>query len=309
MEVKEIGKNNLESINSYNRTNLETKDNKKADSNISAQNEKIIYEKTISDSLLSGLKFIEFMEEQIKDSKFFIQSEYGKIGEDLSDINFVINNEFIENIGRDTALGKQLEEDIKYLSEFAKEFKAKLISLGEENVNQLWICDENGNWSGMSIIKYTNQNSAMKDSSFETLKILQEKAEKELKAHFGDRFKGLRIKWLKEKDEEKESSKTEEKENSSQGKFTVSRRVGVNAAKLSARISAARTAAQLQTVIADIASDLKQVEEGLANGWCTQAEVAKARALMAMAQGKMGQVDNREPTPEEESAFNMASLM
>lgn len=309
MEVKEIGKNNLESINSYNRTNLETKDNKKADSNISAQNEKIIYEKTISDSLLSGLKFIEFMEEQIKDSKFFIQSEYGKIGEDLSDINFVINNEFIENIGRDKALGKQLEEDIKYLSEFAKEFKAKLISLGEENVNQLWICDENGNWSGMSIIKYTNQNSAMKDSSFETLKILQEKAEKELKAHFGDRFKGLRIKWLKEKDEEKESSKTEEKENSSQGKFTVSRRVGVNAAKLSARISAARTAAQLQTVIADIASDLKQVEEGLANGSCSQAEVAKARALMAMAQGKMGQVDNREPTTEEESAFNMASLM
>lgn len=309
MQVKEVGFNHLESMNDYYKSNLKAKNKPKSDSATEIQNDKIVYEKTISDSVLSGLDGVKSLEKQVKGSKFFVNSVDETAFEELSDINFVVNSEYLDKMGEDEKLKKQFEEDIKYLNEFTKKFKEQQLSAGLKNVKQLWFCDENGNWTGLSIIKSKNQSSFLKQMMDEEVKNLQEKAEEELKAHFGDRFKGLRIKWLKEKDEEKEFSKTEEKENSSQGKFTVSRRVGVNAAKLSARISAARTAAQLQTVIADIASDLKQVEEGLANGWCSQAEVAKVKALMAMAQGKMGQVDNRDATPEEESEFNMASLM
>lgn len=309
MSVKEIGCNYLEPMNNYYKTNSKIEDKKKSESQNTVQKNEVNYEKTIPDSVLSGLECIKSIEKKVDGSKFFVNSVDENLFEELSDINFVINSEFLDKIGKDEKIKKQFEEDIKYLNEFTRKFKEQLFSYGIKNVKQLWFCDENGNWGGLSIIRPTKQGLIIQEWSDEEVKILQEKAEKELKAHFGDRFKGLRIKWLKEKDKEKEISKKEENEKSLDDGFTVSRRVGVNAAKLSARISAARTAAQLQTVIADIASDLKQVEEGLANGWCTQAEVAKARALMAMAQGKMGQVDNREPTPEEESAFNMASLM
>ena len=283
--------------------------NKKIYSATAVQNEKIVYEKTIPNSVLSGLDSIKSLEKQIKDSKFFVNSVDENAFEELSDINFVVNSEFLDKIGKDEKLKKQFEDDVLFLSEFTKKYKEEQFSFNLKSSKQLWFCDENGNWTGLSIIKSAKQGSIIQEWSDEEIKILQEKAEKDLKAHFGDRFKGLRIKWFEENGKAKESKKSEEKDKISEEGPTMSRQVGINAAKLAAKISAARTASQLQTVISDIASDLRDVEEGLANGWCSQAEVAKARALMAMAQGKMGQVDNRDATPEEESAFNMASLM
>ena len=40
-----------------------------------------------------------------------------------------------------------------------------------------------------------------------------------------------------------------------------------------------------------------------------EAELDKVNSLMSMAQSKMGQVEDREATPEEENMFAMASLM
>ena len=44
-------------------------------------------------------------------------------------------------------------------------------------------------------------------------------------------------------------------------------------------------------------------------GWCDETEMGKLESLMAMAQNRMGEVEDREATPEEESMFIMASLM
>lgn len=99
---------------------------------------------------------------------------------------------------------------------------------------------------------------------------------------------------------------TEESERESE---SVSTSIGVNAGKLARKIAAAKTRGQLQAVIAEIKSDLEQVEAGLESGMCDETEVEKVKTLLAMAENKMGQVEDREPTPEEENAFALASLM
>ena len=70
-----------------------------------------------------------------------------------------------------------------------------------------------------------------------------------------------------------------------------------------------KTKAQLRAVIAEIRNDMQEVKAGLEKGWCDEAEVDKVNSLMEMAQNRMGEVEDREATPEEESMFSMASLM
>lgn len=90
---------------------------------------------------------------------------------------------------------------------------------------------------------------------------------------------------------------------------TQTGKIGVNAGKLARKIAAAKTTSQLRAVIAEIKSDMQEVKAGIESGMCDKSELAKVESLMAMAQNKMGEVEDREPTPEEESAFAMASLM
>lgn len=54
---------------------------------------------------------------------------------------------------------------------------------------------------------------------------------------------------------------------------------------------------------------MQEVRAGLEKGWCDESELAKVNSLMSMAQSRMGQVAEREATPEEQSAFNMVSLI
>ena len=54
---------------------------------------------------------------------------------------------------------------------------------------------------------------------------------------------------------------------------------------------------------------MQEVKAGLEKGWCDEAELDKVKYLMSLAQNRMGQVEDREATPEEESLFTMASLM
>ena len=51
------------------------------------------------------------------------------------------------------------------------------------------------------------------------------------------------------------------------------------------------------------------VVQPIENGMCDETELDKLKILMSMAQGRMGQVEDREATPEEENMFLMASLM
>ena len=104
------------------------------------------------------------------------------------------------------------------------------------------------------------------------------------------------------------TEEVEEKESEIESE-SVSTSIGVNAGKLARKIAAAKTRGQLQMVIAEIRSDLEQVEAGLESGMCDETEVEKVKNLLAMAENKMGQVEDREPTPEEENAFALASLM
>ncbi len=103
--------------------------------------------------------------------------------------------------------------------------------------------------------------------------------------------------------------KIEEEGTSEKETESVSRSIGVNAGKLARKIAAAKTTSQLRMVIAEIKSDMQEVKAGLESDMCDETELKKVENLMAMAQNKMGQVEDREPTVEEENAFALASLM
>lgn len=85
--------------------------------------------------------------------------------------------------------------------------------------------------------------------------------------------------------------------------------VGVNVGKTARKIAAAKTTSQLRAVIAEIKGDMQEVKAGIEKGWCDESEMEKVNSLMAQAQNRMGQVEDREATPEEENMFAMASLM
>ena len=134
--------------------------------------------------------------------------------------------------------------------------------------------------------------------------------EQELREYFGDRFVGFHLKWLEEDIGNEEVIVSEEtKSDSEKETNTVSTSVGVNAGKMARKIAAAKTKEQLRMVIAEIKNDMQVVKDAMEKGWCDEAEMDKVNMLMSMAQNRMGQVEDREATPEEENMFAMASLM
>ena len=103
------------------------------------------------------------------------------------------------------------------------------------------------------------------------------------------------------------ASEAEAEENESvSGKTSI----GINAAKLARKLSAAKTQSQIRAIIAEIQSDLKECESGKAQGAdVDEASVQAAEQLLQEARQRMGQAENREPTPEEEMASALASLL
>lgn len=281
------------------------------------ENASVKYEKTISDSVAAGLSFIGEMEKQFSGTKFFVGTvSYGQTYGNSSGTNFVVHPEFLSKLGTDEATRKQFEEDVNFLNDFSKQFRAQQLSRGREIISQGWFCDENGNWGGWTVSRPIDRSSVLQDMADKAEKIRQEKleerkqAEEELKAHFGDRFKGLNVKWTEEDAIVEETLETEEMEGvSEEESTTVSGKVGVNVGKTARKIAAAKTKDQLRTVIAEIEGDIQEVQAGIEKGWCDQTELDKTNSLMAMAQNRMGQVEDRQATPEEEKMFAMASLM
>ena len=281
------------------------------------KNSGVSYEKTIPDSITLGFKYMKSIEQQLNGTKFFVGTvSYGQTYGNSTDTNFVINPYFLERLGTDEATRKQFEEDVKYLKEFSERFRAQQLSNGREIVSQGWFCDENGNWGGWSVSKPINTGSVLQDMTDYIEEIRQKKLEErkeieqELKEYFGDRFIGFHVKWLEEDIKNEEVIVSEEtKSDSEKETTTVSTSVGVNAGKMARKIAAAKTKEQLRMVIAEIKNDMQVVKDAMEKGWCDEAEMDKVNMLMSMAQNRMGQVEDREATPEEENLFAMASLM
>ena len=317
MAVKGIGSNYLYPVQNDYKPDSKTEDTKNAVSQTAVQKEGVSYEKTIPDSVSAGLEYIQGLEKQISGTKFFVGTvSYGQTYGNSSDTNFVVNPKFLDKLGTDEATRKQFAEDVKYLNDFSKRFREQQLANGREIISQGWFCDENGNWGGWSISRPTKQSSVLQDMTDNAEKIRQEKleerkkAEEELKGHFGERFKGFSVKWLEEDTKSEEMAEAEDTESSSDGESeTMSGKVGVNVGKTARKIAAAKPTSQLRAVIAEIKGDMEEVKAGIEKGWCDESEMAKVTSLMAQAQNRMGQVEDREATPEEENMFAMTSLM
>ena len=317
MAVKGIGSNYLYPVQNDYKPDSKTEDTKNAVSQTAVQKEGVSYEKTIPDSVSAGLEYIQGLEKQISGTKFLVGTvSYGQTYGNSLDINFVVNPKFLGRLGTDEATKKQFEEDVKFLNDFARRFREQQLANGREIISQGWFCDENGNWGGWTVSRPINQSSVLQDMTDYAEEIRQEKleekkrAEQELKEHFGDRFKGLSIKWAEEEIKSEETSEAVENEEASEEESeTISGKVGVNVGKTARKIAAAMTKTQLRAVIAEIEGDMQEIKAGIEKGWCDESEMDKVKLLMTMAQNRMGQVEDREATPEEENMFAMASLM
>ena len=317
MVVNGIVSNYLNSVHNDYAPDSKTKDAGKTVAHTKIQKDGVSYEKTIPDSVSAGFEYIQDLEKQISGTKFFVGTvSYGQTYGNSSDINFVVNPKFLSKLGTDEATRKQFEEDVKFLNDFARRFREQQLANGREIISQGWFCDENGNWGGWTVSRPINQSSVLQDMTDYAEEIRQEKleekkrAEQELKEHFGDRFKGFQVKWLEEEMETEETMEAESTDESSEKESeTISGKVGVNVGKTARKIAAAKTRAQLRAVIAEIEGDMQEVKDGIEKGWCDESEMDKVKLLMTMAQNRMGQVEDREATPEEENMFAMASLM
>ena len=317
MAVKGIGSNYLYPVQNDYKPDSKTEDTKNTVSQTAVQKDGVSYEKTIPDSVSAGLEYIQGLEKQISGTKFFVGTvSYGQTYGNSSDVNFVVNPKFLGKLGTDEATKKQFEEDVKFLNDFSRRFREQQLANGREIISQGWFCDEDGNWGGWTVSRPIKQSTVLQDMTDNAEKIRQEKleerkkAEAELKEHFGDRFKGFSVKWLEEDAKAEEMAETEDTETSSEEESeTISGKVGVNVGKTARKIAAAKTTSQLRAVIAEIKGDMQEVKAGIEKGWCDESEMEKVNALMAQAQNRMGQVEDREATPEEENMFVMASLM
>ncbi len=316
-KLREEAEENAKKLIEKTREKARAKDAQNISSRTTMQKEGVSYEKTIPDSVSAGLEYIQGLEKQISGTKFFVGTvSYGQTYGNSSDINFVVNPKFLGKLGADEATKKQFEEDVKFLNDFARRFRGQQLANGREIISQGWFCDENGNWGGWTVSRPINQSSVLQDMTDYAEEIRQEKleekkrAEQELKEHFGDRFKGFQVKWLEEEMETEETMEAESTDESSEKESeTISGKVGVNVGKTARKIAAAKTRAQLRAVIAEIEGDMQEVKDGIEKGWCDESEMDKVKLLMTMAQNRMGQVEDREATPEEENMFAMASLM
>lgn len=317
MAVKGIGSNYLYPVQNDYKPDSKTEDSKNAVSQTAVQKEGVSYEKTIPDSVSAGLEYIQGLEKQISGTKFFVGTvSYGQTYGNSSDVNFVVNPKFLGKLGTDEATKKQFEEDVKFLNDFSRRFREQQLANGREIISQGWFCDEDGNWGGWTVSRPIKQSTVLQDMTDNAEKIRQEKleerkkAEAELKEYFGDRFKGFSVKWLEEDTKAEETAEAEDTETSSEEESeTISGKVGVNVGKTARKIAAAKTTSQLRAVIAEIKGDMQEVKAGIEKGWCDESEMEKVNSLMAQAQNRMGQVEDREATPEEENMFAMASLM
>lgn len=89
------------------------------------------------------------------------------------------------------------------------------------------------------------------------------------------------------------------------GKATVA----VNEGKRRRQIAAAATRNDMQAVIAILEQDLQEVENGLKQNMCDEAEVAKVKRLIEAARERLGTLPDRAPTQAEQSVMTINMLI
>lgn len=92
---------------------------------------------------------------------------------------------------------------------------------------------------------------------------------------------------------------------SESGKATVA----VNEGKRRRQIAAAATRNDMQAVLAILEQDLQEVENGLKQNMCDEAEVAKVKQLIEAARERLGTLPDRAPTQAEQSAMTINMLI
>lgn len=106
------------------------------------------------------------------------------------------------------------------------------------------------------------------------------------------------------------ASKSKKTQKSSRNPGTSSGSVTFNAAKRARQLAAAKNPAQVRAVLAMLAKDLSDCENGVANGMCDENEVAKVKAMIQKAQQKMSEVmGNDTDSKEEPDTFSLNLLM
>lgn len=110
--------------------------------------------------------------------------------------------------------------------------------------------------------------------------------------------------------EQEEKLEQDEQNEASADQSGMSGSVSINAGKLARMLAAAKTRSQVRAVISKIQSDLKECENGKNQGMdVDESSVRAAERLLQEAKSKMASAENREPTPQEEMAAALASLM
>lgn len=87
------------------------------------------------------------------------------------------------------------------------------------------------------------------------------------------------------------------------------RTVSINEDKRRRQIAAAATQGDMQAVLAILAQDLQELEDGYKQNACDAAEVEKAKKLIEQAKQQMGRLPDRAPTLSEQSAMTINTLL
>ena len=244
---------------------------------------------------------------RITDYSFLFQSMFGTSRMNL--VNNIqlsqINSSSVQAQLKAAGIDTNSKQYKAALSEMMKNGNGAMFTNVQAIKNLMSQYDKNGDWvdpnTGLTGLAVTDEN---RNSYKHIISILESSRE--------EMFELAKKEFLRDNGTlngdttKRESEIAEDAEKESE---TIGGSVGVNVGKTARKIAAAKTTSQLRAVIAEIKGDMQEVKAGIEKGWCDESEMEKVNSLMAQAQNRMGQVEDREATPEEENMFAMASLM
>lgn len=217
-----------------------------------------------------------------------------------------VNEHFLNKAMNDPEAAKTMSDLIYGIDKAEKTVAAYYNSLGgvTERTSH-WYIDENGNCYNFS---YTRRDDKLN-------KKLREEAEKDRQERIERSIEKtrdaeeVRLEEAAEDEETVEDEETAESDEEIESE-SVGKSMGINAAKLARMLAAAKTRSQVQAVMDMIQSDLRECDAGKEQGYdVDEASVSAAENLLQEAKSRMSSAEDREPTPQEEMATALASLM
>ncbi|MBR6337781.1 MAG: hypothetical protein IKR76_08630 [Ruminococcus sp.] len=240
-----------------------------------------------------------------------------------------MNPKLLDKMQSDPAFAQKIGQRLKDVERAHKLVDSYMKATGSTVVCSHAYLDEDGNYCCFAITERKDeQNEELRAQAQENAEKLME-AVREKNKDAADRLsqlfaqaeeKGVLL--LDEKDmklfsvtarafEEAQSGEADEAADEGETESeSVGGCMGINAQKLARMLAAAKTRSQVQSVIAMIQSDIKECDQGAANGYdVDEASYKAAEQLLSQAKSQLASADNREATPQEEMMQAMASLM